>query len=221
MNKEYRSLLIKLSRDNRRTIVKMQHYLETCYINEVVYEDMMCDLAGMALECQERGEKFENSIGTDYKSFCRSLAVNAKKQTFPERFFDVLKWIVYFDGIIIPLLYVLYAIFGFTRPILDGLTLTAPAGQLLMYFSVATCMVLGFFIAKRFTYHAQTLVIFTYMAAVILVFLLTDFLGEALLGDMTLSVSLIAWGIVIGALLIICYLSRRLIATNIAYKSKK
>ena len=85
MNKEYRALLCRLSKENRRTIVKMQHYLETCYINEVVYEDMMCDLAGMALECQERDERFEDSIGTDYKSFCRSLADNAKKQTFPER----------------------------------------------------------------------------------------------------------------------------------------
>lgn len=220
MNKEYRSLLLKLTKENRRTIVKMQHYLETCYINEVVFEDMICDLAGMALECQERGECFESSIGMNYKTFCRSLAENAKKQTFPERFFDVLKWIVYFDGIIIPLLYVFYAVFGFTKPNLDGLVLRAPAGQLLMYFSVATFTVLGFFIAKRFTYYAQTLVIFTYLAAVISVFLLTDFLGDLFFGDLNVSISIVAWGLVIMAVLIICYMARRLIATSIAYKAK-
>ncbi len=220
MNKEYRSLLKKLSRDNRRTIEKMRHYLETCYINEVVFEDMMCDLSGMALECEERGEKFEDSIGMDYKTFCRSLAENAKKQTFAERFFDVLRWIIYFDGIIIPLLYILYSIFGFTRPSLDGLVLTAPAGQLLMYFSVATFTVLGYFIAKRFTYYAQTVVISSYLAAVILVFLLTDFLGDSFFDQTTVSVSIITWGIAIFALLVICYLTRRLIATNIAYRAK-
>ena len=221
MNKEYKSILKRLSKVNRRTIVKMQHYLETCYINEVVYEDMMCDIAGMALECQERGEAFADSIGTDYKTFCRSLAYNAKKQTFPERFFDVLKWIVYFDGIIIPLLYVLYAIFDSTRPHLNGLTLSAPAGQLLMYFSVATSMVLGFFMAKRFTYCAQSIVIFIYMAAVLLIFLMTDFLGSVFLSEITVSVSTVTWGIIICAVLLICYLARRLIAMNIAYKAKK
>lgn len=221
MNKEYRALLCRLSKENRRTIVKMQHYLETCYINEVVYEDMMCDLAGMALECQERDERFEDSIGTDYKSFCRSLADNAKKQTFPERLFDVMKWIVYFDGIIIPLLYILFAIFESTRPNLSGVMLTAPAGQLFMYFTVSTFTVLGFFLAKRFTYYAQTLVISIYLAAVIFVFLISDFLGEVIFSDATVSVSIISWGIVIGAILIICSLARRLIATDIAYKQKK
>lgn len=221
MNKEYRVLLSKLSKENRRTIVKMYHYLETCYINEVVFEDMMHDLAGMALECQERGERFEDSIGTDYRTFCRSLAANAKTQTFAERFFDVLRWIVYFDGIIIPFLYLLYAIFGFTVPSIDRLILIAPAGQLLMYFSVATFTVLGYFIAKRFTYHAQTLVISTYLAAVISVFLLTDFLGDYFFKETTVSVSIIAWGVAIGAILVICYLARRLIAMRIAYKVKK
>ncbi len=220
MNKEYCALLKKLSKDNKRTIEKMRHYLETCYINEVVFEDMMCDLAGMALECEERGERFEDSIGMDYKTFCRSLAENAKKQTFAERFFDVLRWIIYFDGIIIPLLYILYSIFGFTKPSLDGLVLRAPAGQLLMYFSVATFTVLGYFIAKRFTYHAQTLVISSYLAAVILVFLLTDFLGDFFFSEKTISVSIISWGIIICVLLLICCLARRLIATNIAYKAK-
>lgn len=221
MNKEYRALLQKLSKENRRTIIKMQHYLETCYINEVVFEDMMCDLSGMALECQERGEHFEDSIGMDYKTFCRSLAANAKKQTFPERFFDVLRWIVYFDGIIIPLLYILYSFLGFTKPSIDGLTLTAPAGQLLMYFSVSTFTVLGYFVAKRFTYYAQTVVISTYLAAVILVFLLTDLFGDLLFDERTVSVSIIVWGIIIFAVLILCFLARRLIATNIAYKAKK
>lgn len=221
MNKEYRSLLKKLSKENRKTMVKMQHYLETCYINEVVYEDMMHDLAGMALECQERGESFESSIGTDYKSFCRSLADNAKKQTFPERFFDVLKWIIYFDGIIIPILYILFAIFEHTRPNLSGALLSAPASQLFMYFNVATFMVLGFFLAKRFTYCAQSAVISIYLAAVISIFLLSDFLGDLMFHDATISVSIITWGIIICALLVICYLARRLIATDIAYKQRR
>ncbi len=221
MNKEYKAIMSRLSRENRKIIRKMQHYLETCYINEVVYEDMMCDIAGMALECEERGDAFADSIGTDYRSFCRSLADNAKKQTFPERFFDVLKWIVYFDGIIIPMLYILYAIFGGHSPRLDGLRLSAPAEQLFMYFSVATVTVLGFFLAKRFTYCAQSLVIFIYLAGVITVFLITDFLGGVFFKGVTVAVSLVTWAIIIAANLVICYLARRLIATNIAYKSKK
>ncbi|MBR4296332.1 MAG: hypothetical protein IKT56_05820 [Clostridia bacterium] len=221
MNKEYIALLGKLSKDNRKTIKKMQHYLETCYLNEVVFEDMMCDLAGMALECQERGESFDDSIGTNYKDFCRSLAKNAKKQTFPERFFDVLKWMLYFDGIIIPLLYVCYAIFGFTEPHIEGVTITAFAGQLLMYFSVSTFLIVGWFLVKRFTYYSPTLVLSIYMAAVILVFLLTDFIGDYFFASLTVSVNLIIWAIVIAAFLLICYLARRLIAISNVYSRKK
>ncbi|MBE6538130.1 MAG: hypothetical protein E7671_01525 [Ruminococcaceae bacterium] len=221
MNKEYGSILKQLSKENRKTIKKMQHYLETCYINEVVFEDLMCDIAGMAMECQERGENFADSIGTDYKSFCLSLSENVKKQSFPERFFEVLKWMVYFVGIIIPFLYVMYAFFDATRPNLSGFVLNAPASEIFMYFSVSTLVVIGFFLAKRFTYCAQTLVIFIYFAAVTGAFVLTDFLGEAIFGNITLSVNLITWGVVILVLLLICQLARRLIATNIAYKAKE
>lgn len=221
LNKEYGVLLGELSKENRRTIKKMQHYLETCYINEVVFEDLMCDIAGMAIECQERGEKFADSIGTDYKSFCLSLSENVKKQSFPERFFEVLKWMVYFIGIIIPFLYVMYAFFDNTSPNLNGFILNAPASELLLYFSVSSFLILGFFLAKRFTYCAQTLVIFIYFAVVTAVFLLSDFLGELFFGDLTVSVNLIIWGAVILALLLICQLARRLIATNIAYKARE
>lgn len=221
MNKEFAAILKQLSKEDRKIIKKMQHYFETCYLNEVVFEDMMCDIAGMALECQTRGESFSEYIGTDYKTFCRSLAGNAKKQTFPERIFDVLRWMIYFDGIIIPFLYVLYAIIGFTAPKLDGLVLTAPVAQLFMYFSVSTLLVLGWFLVKRFTYYSQTVVFAIYMAAVISVFLVTDFFGTMWFGDMTVSVSIIIWGVVIFALLTICYLAKRLIAMSNVYSRKK
>ena len=90
-----------------------------------------------------------------------------------------------------------------------------------MYFSVSTFIVLGYFVAKRFTYYAQTVVISTYLAAVILVFLLTDLFGDLLFDERTVSVSIIVWGIIIFAALLLCILARRLIATNIAYKAKK
>ena len=221
MNKEFLSLLKQLSKEDRKIIKKMQHYFETCYLNEVVFEDMMCDIAGMALECQTRGESFSEYIGTDYKTFCRSLAGNAKKQTFPERLFDVLSWLTYFDGIIIPFLYVLYAIFGFTEPRLDGLVLTAPIAQLFMYFSVSTLLVIGWFLVKRFTYYSQTLVLAIYMAAVISALLITDFAGQIWFGDTLLSVSIVWWAVATFCVLIICYLAKRLIAMSNVYSRKK
>ena len=216
--KEYVTLLSSLSKENRKTIKKMHHYLETCYINEAVFEDMMCDLAGMALECEKSGERFSERIGMDYKSFCRELAKNAKKQSVLERILDVSSWLLFFDGIIIPLLYILYTVFfGFSSSYIERLVITAPAGQLLMYFSVSTVFIIGWFAVKRFTYNAQTVVLAIYIGGVLGTFLLTDFIGKKyMLGSV--SVNIIYWTIAIALLMLVCFLAKRLTAFRLAYR---
>lgn len=220
--KEYCTLLSSLSKENRKTIRRIEHYLETCYINEAVFEDMLCDLAGMALECEASGEKFSDRIGMDYRSFCRELAKNAKKQSFPERVFDVSKWLLFFEGILVPLLYVFYTIFfGFSSSYIEKLVITAPSGQLFMYFSVSTVFIIGWFLVKRFTYYAQSIVLATYIASVLGTFLLTDFIGNKFMSGLTLSINIFTWTAAILSLLVISHLAKRLIAYNRAYRSRQ
>lgn len=221
MNKEYLASLRSLTKENRKTILRMQHYLETCYLNEVVFEDIMSDLAGMAIESQKRGVSLSDTIGMDYKSFCRELAVNAKKQSFPERIFDVMTWICFFDGILVPILSIFYSLFYSPSYNIGDFTMIAPAGQLMMYVSVSTVLVIGWFLTKRFTYSAQAIVFSAYMAAVLLTFVLTDFFGKHLFGDKTVSISLFTWLATVTVLFVICYLAKRLLAFTIAYKNRK
>lgn len=219
LNKEYHSNFKLLSKENKRTVRRMQHYLETKYINEIVFENMMNDLLGMALESQARGESLQNTIGMDYKTFCQELADNAKKQTPAERVLYVSQWLILFGGIIVPLLYVFYAVFGFSKPSITGVYLTAPTKQLFMYLSVATTIIIGWFIVKRFTYSAQTIVFGLYLIAITGTFLLTDFLGTLLFDD-TIKINILIWIASFAAALAFVALLRRNIAIILA-KIKK
>ena len=69
MSKELNLSMKKLDRENRRIILKIEQYMETRYINEIACEDILSDIVGMALECQERGEPFSEAIGGDYEAY--------------------------------------------------------------------------------------------------------------------------------------------------------
>lgn len=218
--KEYKNAQDKLTKENRKTIRKMRHYLETRYLNEIVFEGIMNDLVGMALESQQRGTTFADSIGMDYKKFCHELVENATKQTALERTCFVAQWLIAFVGLIVPLMYVFYLIFFPSTPELNRFLLIAPASQLFMYLSTATVLIIGWFVVKRLTYSSQFIVLGIYIALVILTFLLTDIVGTRFFGDFTLKIKILPWILGSALLIVFFYLIKRVSAFTAAYKGK-
>ena len=68
MKKERKLSLSCLSRENKAIVLKIEHYLETRGINDVSGEEVISDIIGMALECQERGDSFEEMIDSVAKN---------------------------------------------------------------------------------------------------------------------------------------------------------
>ena len=96
MNKERKNSARILTRENKRIIMKIEHYLESRYINQVAGKEIMSDIVGMAIECQERGDSFAEMIGSDHEAFCRELIRNSPRQHIHERILHVLHWFILF-----------------------------------------------------------------------------------------------------------------------------
>ena len=58
MTSEQKKALKRVSKPNRKIILKMQRNLSTYDLNEMEYEQTISDIIGMALEYEERGESF-------------------------------------------------------------------------------------------------------------------------------------------------------------------
>ena len=87
MTSEQKKALKRVSKPNRKIILKMQRNLSTYDLNEMEYEQTISDIIGMALEYEERGESFGEAIG-DCAMFCRELVTNLPFQSKGERILD-------------------------------------------------------------------------------------------------------------------------------------
>ena len=219
MNKERKNNSRILTKENRHIIMKIEHYLETHHINEVAGEEIIADIVGMALECQERGDSFTEMIGDDHESFCRELVKNSPKQYIHERILRIMHWFLLFAMLLLPGLYVVeLALPKYSPGSISGLVYTVRLSYVLKYYILMFAIVIGWFYVRMHTYKPTKYVFGTYFAAIMLFFLFTDGVLAFIVGDRTVELNVLLWIICTGAVLLICDLASRMIAVSIAYR---
>ncbi len=211
-----------LTKENKRIIMKIEHYLETRYINEIAGEEILSDIVGMALECQERGDSFAEMIGDDHESFCRELIKNSPKQFIHERILSVLHWFLLFAMLLLPGLYIVeLALPQYSPGAVSGLVYTVKLAYILKYYILMFVIVIGWFFVRMYTYKPTKYVFGAYFAILMLLFLFTDGILAFIVGKRLVKINVLVWLISLAILLIICDLVRRIIAMTIAYKRRK
>ncbi len=222
MNKERKSTSRTLTKENRRIIMKIERYLETRYINEVAGEEILSDIVGMALECQERGDSFADMIGSDHEAFCRELIRNSPRQYFHERVLNVLHWFLLFAMLLLPGLYLIELVLPTYSPgFVDSLVYTVRFSYILKYYIIMFVLIIGWYFVRMYSYKPTKYVFGTYFAVFMLFFLFTDGLLAFIIKDHEISINILIWLVSLAVLLVMCYLVRRVIAMSIAYKRKK
>ncbi len=222
MDKELYAAKRKLNKENNKLILKMEQYLESHYINEVAGEEILSDIVGMALECQERSESFLDAIGGDSEAFCRELIRNSPRQSWLERILNVLRWLFFYSACLMPLFCLVELVFPDWSPAeLHGLTYTAPLAFLLKYYVFMFVLIIGWFIVRMCTYKPMKYVFGGYFAVFMLFFFFTNAVLSFVVGDRSTSVHLFVVVIAFAALTILCELGRRLTAMTVAYRKRK
>ena len=222
MKKERKITSKTLFRENRRIILKIEHYLETRGINDIAGEEIISDIVGMALECQERGDSFSEMIGDDHEAFCKELIKNSPRQKLYEKILRVIQWFLLFAMLLMPVLYFIELVFPLQSPAdIKCLTYTVKLSFVLKYYMLLTVLTFGTFFIRMYTYKPTKYVIGTYLAAVMAAFLFADSVLDFMVGQMLFNVNILMWIMCICVLLIMCYLTRRVIAMSIAYKQGK
>lgn len=222
MDKELSASMKKLNKENRSIIMKMETYLESHYVNEVSCEDILSDIVGMALECQERNESFLSAIGDDSESFCRELIRNVPRQSVWERIFDVLRWLFLYAAILLPGMYLIEILFSKWSPAdIDGLLYTVRLSFILKYYIFTFILVAGWFIVRMFTYKPTKYVFGIYLGVFMLFFLFTDAALTFLIGDRIVTLNPLVIACIFGVLTVLCDLIRRLVAFTVAYRKRK
>lgn len=222
MNKERKNSSRILTKENKRIIMKIEHYLESRYINQVAGEEIMSDIVGMALECQERGDSFSEMIGSDHEAFCRELIRNSPRQHVHERILHVLHWFLLFATFLLPGLFAVEFLMPSYFPgCVDGLIFTVKLSYVLKYYIIMLVLVIGWFIVRMHTYKPTRYVFGTYFAVFMLFFLFTDGVLAFVMNDTVLNINIVIWTVTVAVLLLICDLTRRVIAMSIAYRKRR
>ncbi len=222
MNKERKRSANTLTKENKRIIMKIEHYLETRYINEIAGEEILSDIVGMALECQERGDSFGEMIGDDHESFCRELIRNSPKQYIHERILSICHWFLLFAMLLLPGLYLIELILPQYSPgSVNALIYTVRSSYVIKYYIIMFVLVLGWFFVRMYTYKPTKYVFGTYFAVFMLFFLFTDGVLAFIIGERLIKINVLIWIISLGIMLLLCDLLRRVIAMTIAYRRKK
>lgn len=222
MDKELYLSMKKLNKENRRVIMKMEQYLESHYINEVTGEEILSDIVGMALECQERNESFSHAIGGDFEAFCRELIRNSPRQSIVERIMNVLRWLFLYAALLMGGLFLIEMFFVKWSPAeITGLVYTANLSFILKYYIFMFVLVFGWFIVRMCTYKPMKYVFGTYFAVFMLFFLFTELALKFLVGETVVSINLLVVVMLFLVLTLLCDLIRRLSAVTIAYRKRK
>lgn len=116
----YRQTFKELNRENKKVLMKMTQYLNTCALNQVVYKEVRVDIAAMLLENQKRGGTSEEVFGKDYKAFCNDLVKNSPHKTISE---ILLEFVMNFSlafAVILPIFLLLETFFPSEGNRVDG-----------------------------------------------------------------------------------------------------
>lgn len=73
-----------LALENREVLNRMMRYLSSTKISVFALEDIRHDLIGMAMQAQQRGERFADALGMPERQFCDELAQNSPRRTLGE-----------------------------------------------------------------------------------------------------------------------------------------
>ncbi len=222
MKDDLKSSMAKLSGENRKIIRHMSRYLGSRHLNEVCFRELLSDIVGMALESQERGEKFSDTVGMDYEPFCRELAANTPRQSFPEQFLASLTWGLYSAGLVVPLLYIFTTLFPkFSPAVCSSMVFITPISYFVKYTVMALILVSGRFVVRRGTYKSQSFLLAAYLMVFMLSFIVMDNLPQQWFGKDVIHIHLVAWIVIFACLAAFSIVSKRLTALGIAYRKQK
>lgn len=219
MNKETKAIVKKLNKDNRKTLERINVYLGTQHLNEVCYEELMADIAGMALEAQERGENFSDTVGMNIGMFCRELAENTPKKSFGERFFGLMGWTMFTIGIVIPLLWLFESFFPqFSPATLEGSRFFVPFSYLIKYIVVAEVLILGSRFIRYGTHITHSVFMGIYLVLFFVLLIVSDNLIPMWIGLQVIRINVIIWTVVFAVLTLLFVICKKMLALWIAYK---
>jgi uncharacterized membrane-anchored protein len=211
MTPEQKKARKQLTAENKKIITRMERNLETYYLNELEYERTISDLIGMALECQERGDSFSDSIG-DCSSFCRELVANLPGQSKGEKALEFLRWLLWCVTLLVPVLYALSFFVTFFPSRSESIYIYASVVFLCKYLAVTLVLVFGLFYVKRNVYHPQSLVWSLYFIILLLTFFAVEYLPLDSIPDVEVKINIILWALISAAVLLAVSLAKRVIA---------
>ena len=218
---ELRTSLSQLTAENRRVLHRMARYLDSYSLNEVAYEELMADLFGMALECQERGQEFAQAVGMDERLFCHELVANCPRETRTERVLGFLRWMVAWLAVILPVMLLLEWIFPWMPGTVEGLVYHVPAPFFSKY-CAAVVAVAGFlYFFKRMAYYARSAVWSVFAVAFLMAFITVSEVSGRLVREIQVPLSPVVWLLSFGALFLLCDVGKRSVAMTVAYQQKK
>jgi len=220
MKSEYKSCLAQLDPENKKLLRKIKLYVDSRHLSRVAKEDLMGDIAGMALESQKRGESFSESIG-DHEIFCRELVKNSPRATVAEEIFRILTFVFLFAALLAPFIYALDAVFDLSGITTAGAVLSVPNAMLLKYLCVVSIAVAGWFLAFRQLYRSIVAVCVTYAVTIIVGFAVFDVFTGLIPDAPVWEINLIWWFLCFGALFALSLTANRLTAITVAYQQQK
>lgn len=219
--KEQRAVRAGLSADNRRALRRIERFLDSYSLNEVTQEEVLTDLTGMALECQQRGQSFVDAVGMDEATFCHELVVNCPRETRTERVLAVLRWMTAWVGCILPVMFLLEWVFPWmSGSIADGLYYV-PLPFLCKYLAAVIPVAAGMYVFKRLTYCSRSLVWTLFAVAFLLVFITVSEVSARFMSAVILPLSLWLWLWLFGGAFAFFHIAKRCVALTVAYRQKK
>ena len=222
MKSEYKICLRQLNRENRRLVKKIRWYIDSRHLNGVARQELLGDIAGMALESQKRGEDFYSAIGNDYETFCKELAKNSPRLSPSESLLWMLSWLVAAVGAVLPLMALTEWLFpGLTPAALEGVVLTAPAAYFLKYLVFVGVAVASWFLAFRLTYKSRTLVPLIYVGLMLICLISFELFALWLPESPLWRISLVLWCLIFVALSAVCLVGKHLAALTVAYQQRR
>ena len=219
MTSEQKKALKRVSKPNRKIILKMQRNLSTYDLNEMEYEQTISDIIGMALEYEERGESFGEAIG-DCAMFCRELVTNLPFQSKGERILDCSRWVFGFVGLFVPVVWILSFFISYMPTSSRSVYLYATTVFLVKYFIVTCVVVYGLFFVRRSVYHSQPLVWTLYFISLLFTYFAVDFLPIEHIPEVTVRINIILWCIAFSAVIAALTVAKRMIARKYANRKK-
>ncbi len=218
---EQRAACAELSADNRRALQRIERFLDSYSINEVTQEEVLTDLTGMALECQQRGQPFSEAMGMDEAAFCHELVANCPRETRTERALAALRWMIAWVGCILPVMFLLECVFPWMSGEITNGLYYVPLPFLCKYLAAVIPVAAGIYVFKRLTYCSRSLVWTWFAVAFLSVFITVSEVSARFMSTVTLPLSLWLWLWLFGGAFAFFHIAKRCVALTVAYHQRK